>query len=483
MGTIKRDSWIYCFAIFLLLAVQNATLFAGAQLATEKVTDDANRVASAILLSSQAVESLQELTDTFGGRVAGSSAYDRSAEWAVAKLRSYGIANVGLERFTIPNGWERGWGRGKIVEPIERHLTIESVGWAPSTPAGGVNAPVIRVADISPEGIRSRAAELRGTVALVDWVAIRAKISRAEAVRQLRASYDLFQTAGAVAVLLPGARLINNVLEWVDIDSGGELLPLPVAEVGKEDGLLLLRLLQRNRVKIAFEYQNRVRGPVASSNVIAEIPGENRDEWVIVGAHLDSWDYGTGAQDDGTGVVMVMEAARAIAALGGRPKRSIRFALWGAEEPGLLGSQAYVQAHAAELQRCVAALNTDHGSGHPLGWKVYRGDLLKNMMPISSLLLRRLGGDGLSDEMDFDGDSKSFFSVGVPTLELKVDISAYPDIAHKQADTFDKVDPAFLKLDAAIVAVTVYAIAENAQPLARHLGKEEVNEYLKNLHD
>jgi len=362
-----------------------------------------------------------------------------------------------------------------------RHLSLESVGWSPPTPPGGINGFIVVATDLSPEGIRRREADFKGKVLLVDWPTIVSAVTHGVAARQLRASYDLFHAAGATAVLLLGVRLTNNVLDWADVDSGGEVLPLPVAEVGKEDGELIRRLLELHPVRIAFEFQNEVTGPAATNNVIAEISGEKRNEWVLLGAHLDSWDYGTGAQDDGTGVVMILEAARAIAALGVRPRRSIRFALWGAEEPGLLGSRAYVRAHSAELRDCVAALNTDHGAGHPQGWKVYRQDLVQSMTPLSRSLLQDLGGERLSDEMDFDGDSKTFFTAGVPTLELKVDTTGYSDIAHKQADTFDKVDSIFLKHDAAIVAVTAFAIAESPAPIARHLRREEVDKLLKKL--
>jgi carboxypeptidase Q len=318
-------------------------------------------------------------------------------------------------------------------------------------------------------------------VVLVDWTAVVSAVTHRVAVRELRASYALFRDAGAAAVLLPDNRLKNNVLDWTDVDSRAEVLALPVAQVGTEDGELLFRLLDQRPVRIAFGFQDKVTGPATTSNVIAEIPGQKRDEWILLGAHLDAWDFGTGAQDDGTGVVMILEAARTIAALGVRPKRSIRFVLWGAEEPGLLGSRAYVRTHAAELPNCVAVLNTDHGAGHPQGWRVYRQDLLQSMIPISRSLLRDLGGDRLSDEMGFDSDSESFFTAGVPTLELMVDTTGYSDFAHKQGDTFDKVDPIFFKLDAAIVAVTAYTIAESPHPIARHLRKEEVKELLKNL--
>lgn len=454
--------------------------FAHAQRPTAEVIANAKRIATSILLTSQGVESLRKLADMHGSRLAGSPGYDRAAEWAAAKFRSYGITDVRLERFTVPNGWERGWANGRIVEPITRHLTIQSVGWSPATPPGGINAPVVIATDLSPEGIRRRAGEFSGKVVMVDWPGVRSRVSAKVAVRQLQASYEVFRGIGGVAVLLSGIWQKNNVLDWTDVESGARVLALPVAEVGMEDGKLIHRLSEHGAVRIAFEFQNQVSGPTATSNVIAEIPGEQRDQWIIVGAHLDDWDFGTGAQDDGTGVLMVLEAARAISGLGVPPKRSMRFALWGAEEPGpSLGSHMYVQAHSAELANCVAALNTDHGAGHPQGWKVYRQDLVESMAPISASLLRDLGGDQLSTEMHFDGDSGSFFYAGVPTLELMVDTAGYSDIVHKQGDSFDKVDPVFFKLDAAIVAITAFAIAENPDPIGRHLRKDEIDELLK----
>jgi carboxypeptidase Q len=128
-----------------------------------------------------------------------------------------------------------------------------------------------------------------------------------------------------------------------------------------EDGKLIRRELEHGPVTIKFSFENKTSGPVKGNNVIAEIPGrEHPDEWILIGAHFDSWDYGTGAQDNGTGSVMVMEVARAIVALGQQPSRTIRFALWGGEEEGLVGSTAYVQSHLAELEKCVAVLNTDN---------------------------------------------------------------------------------------------------------------------------
>src|SRR5262249_15680328 len=166
--------------------------------------------------------------------------------------------------------------------------------------------------------------------------------------------------------------------------------------------------------------ENQTSGPMQVNNVIAEIRGRERpDEWIIVGAHLDSWDYGTGAQDNGSGCAMVLEAARAIASLGA-PRRSIRFALWGGEEQGVLGSSAYVKSHQSEIEKCSAVLNTDNGAGHPKGWKVEGRPDLRDAMKSISELLAGLGANGLSEQTTFDTDHGHFMLEGVPALDLWV---------------------------------------------------------------
>ena len=219
-----------------------------------------------------------------------------------------------------------------------------------------------------------------------------------------------------------------------------------------------------------------------ANNVVAEIRGsEKPDEWVIVGAHLDSWDFATGAQDNGSGAAQVLEAARAIAALGVPPKRSIRFALWGGEEEGLVGSLAYVQQHSAELNRCVANLNTDNGAGHPEGWKTQgRKDLQTALEPLSKALLASLGAGEISlDKVEMDTDHGSFLLQGVPALNLKVEDSKYDEAHHKQADTLDKVDPHDLADGAAVLAVTAFSLANADKPIGPRLDHAAVGELLK----
>jgi carboxypeptidase Q len=435
-----------------------------------------NQIAASIL-NGPSMDTLWVLSDGFGGRLSGSPAYQRSAEWAAGKFRSYGIQNVRLEPFNIPNGWERGTARGELLAPIQRSLHVESFGWSPSTPAGGVQGDVFQIGDVSSDSIKASAPQIKNHIVLLDSTKIYADGYR-KAAKLLNAAYPLFAEEGALAVISPD-REIDNVLNAHSAGWHAALSPLPLVQIGMEDAKLIARALPTGNVRLKIEVQNKTSGPIPVNNVIAEIRGrEHPDEWILLGAHLDSWDFGTGAQDNGSGTAMVLEAARVLASMG-QPRRSIRFALWGGEEEGVLGSYAYTQQHTAELDKCIAVLNTDNGAGHPKGWKVEgRKDLAAAMAPISQSL-KGLDGDDLAQEVTYDTDHGPFMLYGIPVLDLEVDMSHYMEIHHKSSDTFDKVDPLFFKTDAAILTITAYDIAQNPKPLAPHIDHAAVGEILK----
>jgi carboxypeptidase Q len=433
---------------------------------------------SASIYNGPSMATLGELTDSIGGRLTGSPAYVRSTEWAAAKFRSYGIENVKLEPFTIPAGWQRGTASGAMLSPLSRPLNVASLGWSPSTPTGGVQGTVVIVADVAPDVLKSREAELRGKIVLLDTSKIYAE-GYGKALPKLEAAWIAFQKAGVAAVLTPD-REKNNVINAHGVGWGAKLLLLPGIEIGMEDAKLIQREAERGPVTVQLAVENKTSGETTVNNVVAEIPGSERpDEWILIGAHLDSWDFGTGAQDNGTGAVSVLEIGRALMALGKAPRRSIRLALWGGEEEGVLGSYAYTQAHKSELQKCVAVLNTDNGAGHPKGWKTEgREDLKKAMQPWSGLLKDLNGGD-LSLDTTYDTDHGPFMLEGVPALDLWVDMTHYMEIHHKSSDTLDKVDALDFKGGEVIVAVTAYAVAQSETPIAPHIDHAAVGEILK----
>jgi hypothetical protein len=435
---------------------------------------------AATIYTGPSMVTLEELSDGIGGRLTGSPAYVRSTEWAVAKFKSYGIENVKLEPFTMEAGWQRGSASGMMLTPLSRPLNVASLGWAPSTPAGGVQGNVVLVNDITPEVLQAREAELKGKIVYFDNSKTYAE-GYGKAIPKVRAAWQEFQKAGVLAVLV-GDREKNNVLNAHGGLWGSKLVPVPAAELGMEDAKLILRSLERGPVTIQLTIENKTSGEMTVNNVVAEIRGSERpEEWILIGAHLDSWDLGTGAQDNGTGAVSVLEIGRALMTMGKAPRRSIRLALWGGEEEGLLGSYAYVQSHLNELDKCVAVLNTDNGAGHPKGWKVEgREDLRKAMQPWSDGLLRNLGGGELSLEATYDTDHGPFMLQGVPALDLSVDMTHYFEIHHKSSDTFDKVDLLDFKGGEAIVAVTAYALADSATPIAPHIDHAAVADVLRN---
>jgi carboxypeptidase Q len=451
---------------------------AGAQQSESQ--DVSARLAGSFLVAGHSLDYVKGLADGFGGRLTGSDAYNRAAEWAAEQFRAAGIKNVKLEPFRIEHGWERGWGHGRIVSPLARLLHVESLGWTPSTPPGGVKGEIIRVDDISSSAVKAQADKIRNRIVNLNTEAIFA--SGPDALGELLTCFPLLKSAGAAAVIIAD-REPNNVLNAFSPGFGTGIAPLPIAQIGMEDDKLINRLMEKGPVTIEFQYENHITGPKEVNNVVAEIPGrEKPDEWIIVGAHLDSWDYGTGAQDNGAGTAQVLEVARALAALDRAPRRSVRFGLWGGEEEGILGSLAYVNAHSGELDKCIAVLNTDNGAGHPKGWKVEgRPDVAAAIKPLASVL-SGLEAAGISQDTTFDTDHGPFMLHGIPSLDLWVDMAHYGEVHHKSSDTVDKIDAHNLANGAAVVAVTAYIVADKADPLAPHIDHAAVGEILKKAH-
>jgi len=340
------------------------------------------------------------------------------------------------------------------------------------TPADGLEAEVVAVSDLAPEKIGALPS-LAGRIVLLP--ADDAGGSSATLTRRRRALDNALRDAGARAILSPDTER-GNTLTARDRTFGATVGALPAAQIGRDDADAIRRFLAEGPVRIALELRNRITpGPVTVNSVIGSIRGrEHPDEWVIVGAHLDSWDFATGAQDNATGVAMVLEAARAIAAAQERPRRSIRFALWGGEEQGQLGSTAYVRAHAAELDGCIANLNADAGTGRLIGWtSPGRVDVVDAVRPLVDALLAPTGGIAFDSSMQyaFQSDGAPFIRAGIPVLDLNADDSKYEDIHHKDTDTIERVDARNLAIGAAAVAATAFAIADAPRRIADRVRK------------
>jgi hypothetical protein len=432
------------------------------------------RVASMVgaIYEGEGMRQLTELSDTVGARLTGSPAYMKSADWAAAQLRAAGAQSVHLEKFTMAHGWQRGVERARFGA---RDVHVAQVGWTASTPRGGVRAPVVVIHDI--ESATVSGPSVKGKIVLLD----RTESGKGlKSVLALRGASAALKQAGAVALLLPmRANAPNGVIGASSLFGGGEVAALPIGLVGFEDAAAIERA-PAGKTTLDLELSATISGRVDVPNVIGELPGDKTSkEWILVGAHLDSWDLATGTQDNGAGVVQVLQAARALAAAGPLT-RTVRFALWGGEEEWLSGSHAYAEAHQDVLASCVAVLNTDHGAGHVKGWNVEgRKDVKAALQLLAKDMLAPLGGAATDLEINPDTDHFPFVAAGVPALDLVVDTTEYFVVHHRVGDTIDKVDAHALASGAAVVAVTAYALASSRDAFAPHLDRAAVTELLK----
>jgi carboxypeptidase Q len=350
------------------------------------------------------------------------------------------------------------------------------MGWSPSTPPGGVEGEVFYVPSVEVAALDRQKPQLAGAIALIDD----ASFSAAQSIDKMFPALEHLRSLGVRAILIAGGSNGTEVMDTRNIS--GTIDPLPEAQIGMEDVLLIKRLLGQGSVKVRFSFANHVRQRVPVANVVAEIKGsESPDRVVIVGAHLDSWQPGTGAQDNGTGVAMVLEAARAMMAVHRAPRRTVRFVLFGGEEQGLLGSVAYVREHRAELEKVDVVLVADSGSEPAKGWFLMGREDEKASVAALKPLLSGLGADETTSNTDFifQTDHAPFDAQGVPSLVLWTAMDKYELLHHKASDTFESVVQKDLTQDAAVVAITAYALADSQQQFAPHLSTVQIQEMFK----
>jgi carboxypeptidase Q len=427
--------------------------------------------------SSRLEADLRVLTDEIGGRVTGSAGYDRALQWGIDAFRRAGVDTVKLESYPAPAKWAGESATAAVVAPFAFRLRVVSLALAPSTrgplEASLVDAGAGRTADFDRLGETAR-----GAVALV-------RTSPMKSFDDLFAEYlaapETMEAAvrhGAAAILFESTRprdlLYRHTITW------GTVAPIPMAQVAREDGLRLARLLESGRsLTISLDIRNRIGGPWEPHNVVAEIRGAERpDEIVLLGAHLDSWDLGTGAQDNGVNCALVVDVARAIAA-GPRPRRTIRFVLFTSEETGLLGSLGYVRRHRAELDRHVAAVVHDIGDGKVLGYfsngrPELDGGVRQILAPVASW-----GANGVDDEALLGTDNFDFLLEGVPNFVANQEPDRYLPDYHAESDTFDKIQPNLARQNAAVAAVFVLGLANASARLGPRQTRAEVGAVLQ----
>ena len=408
---------------------------------------------------------VESLTTEVGPRLAGTESEARARSWAVKTLRSLGFDNVRVEPFQVPI-WTRGVERAEIISPYPQPLTVTALGGSRSTGPQGVHGELVRFESLAQ--LKAQANDsLQGKLVFVDEVMTRTQDGSGYgvAVAKRRATAYEAERAGALAALIRSVGTsIHRLPHTCQMRRATELGPpgVPTAALSAPDADQLTRALARaEAVEVKLTLTPETRPPAESGNVIAEIPGrESREEIVLVGAHLDAWDLGTGAVDDGAGVGIVVAAAKLIRDLPSPPRRTIRVVLFGSEEVGLVGARAYATQHAEELSQHIVAAESDFGADRI--WRFdTRFDASKQVFiePLTGLL-KPLGIEPGSRDARGGPDLLYLRQAGVPVVTLYQNGWDYFDLHHTPDDTLDKIDPVAMAQNVAAYATFMYAVAE-----------------------
>ncbi len=454
-------------------------------------TDDAARIIQVALQPSPLETNLRQLTDEVGGRVPGTPAMQRAIDWGVQMFKTAGADSVHTEDFSIPYSWAEGAtemtvsATGTALDPklaqipkVEFRVRCVSVAWAPAL-APVKHVPVVDVGSGSPADF-AKAGDISGKIILVHSVVLKtwddlfAEYTNAPPV----IAAAVKGKAKAIAFI---ATREHDILYRHTNSSEGEIDRIPQVLVAREDGERMGRLLASGHpVWADLSIPNQLGGAIKTANVIAEIKGsEKPDEFVILGAHLDSWELGTGALDNGCNAALVVDALRAIKASGLKPRRSIRFILFSGEEEGLLGSRAYSRAHRPELDKTAGVIIFDSGTGKTTGFSDGgRKDLLDTARRLIAPL-QQFGLTELKTDMEWGTDHFDFMLEGVPTFVADQEEANYLENYHAVSDTYDKVDFVQLKKDVAEAAEFSFALANLPEKIGPRFTRAQIEQSMR----
>ena len=464
-----------------LSPLQSAQAKAGCS-ATEasSCAEAAAKILPIVMGPSPLEENLRRLTDEIGGRVTGTPEMARAIEWGVGAFRAAGV-DVHTEKYTLPVTWSEGDTRLELLAPVKFPVRLKSSGWSPAATAGGIEANVVDVGYGNQDDFAEAGASVKGAILLAHsdigstWADLFSEYLRPPEI------ISLALKGGASAILWMGARerlLLYRHTNTLD----GKIDKIPQAIVAREDAMHLARTVAAypGKVRARFEMPNKIGGPIEQQNVVGEIRGyEKPDEVIILGAHLDSWELGTGALDNGCNAALVIEAARAIKATGLLPRRTIRFVLFSGEEQGTIGSYEYVKAHHTELDKIRAMITYDSGIGRVTGYSLGgRRDIEDGVRAVLKPL-ESWGANNHTYDASFGTDNFDFLLEGVPTLVANQEEANYLPNYHAASDTLDKVDMRELKLHTALAALTAWGIADRVEPLGKRLTRAELEVLVK----
>ncbi|CAM2068247.1 M20/M25/M40 family metallo-hydrolase [Sulfidibacter corallicola] len=462
----------FVFSVFLFLFAVQPFSFS-ADLFDAKTIAHAAKLRQAALEKNHAYDLVESLTVEVGPRPAGSEADRRAVAWAEAKLKKLGFDAVYTEEVPVTH-WERGEEEAMITLPFPQKLHVTALGHSIGTPELGLEAEVVEVASL--EALTQMPADkIRGKIVFIN-----------HPMEKSRDGSTYGKTVpGRVRGAVEAARLgaVGIIIRSVGTDSHrfahtgmmryqDDVARIPAAAISNPDAdMLHLQFGYGVPVRLHMRLTCRLLGQQMSANVIGEIKGRDKpEEVVVIGAHLDSWDLGTGALDDGAGVGIVVAAAKVIKDGGKRPSRTIRVILFANEESGLEGAQAYVLRHRQELDRIIVGAESDFGADRV--WR-FSTRVQPDALPIMDEIAKVLAPLGIErgDNEAFGGpDMTPFRLSGVPVVSLIQDGTDYFDFHHTADDTLDKVDPEKLSQNVAAYVVFAYMAAE----APTHFGRIEM---------
>lgn len=436
------------------------------------------RIRDAAMQNTWAYEHLRGMTDTIGPRLSGSPAYVAAAKRLAEELRALG-AEVTLQPVKVPH-WVRGAESAELVdypgrpEGLTQRLALTALGGSGATPAAGVTARVVVVHDL--DELKARAAEVKGAIVLITQTFDErlaqngyAGTAYGDGARIRFAGPAEASALGAVAALTRSIGGANFRLPHTGHTGFKEKTPIPAASLSAEDADLVTRLAAQGPVKLHLTLTPKTLPDTDAFNVIADWRGtEKPEEYVIVSGHLDSWDLGTGALDDGVGVYASAGVLQTLSQLKLHARRTIRFVAWANEENGLRGAKQYLTSAAKTLEHHVAVIETDEGGGRALGVSAaVTLESFPQLQPLAALL-RPIGANVLERSDRARGaDISVLEEAGVPGFSPLLDARTYFDYHHTAADTFDKVDPENLRSQVATLSVLAFFLADLEQPLPR----------------
>jgi carboxypeptidase Q len=459
-------------ALTVLLSLSTGHALATTPQSSTQTDDEVARIIGYSYLRGGGIDVLEKLTDTIGGRITGTPGSRQAAELILKTLKDAGFDSAHFEEYDLESSWQHHSISGEVISPVHRPILIGTYGWVPGTP-GPIEVPVVNFGPIGngdvaiPSSVRGAAVliDLRSNAVSTSYVGARTIFARRLA------------QAGAAAMFIvsdkPDRMLYTSAFGMYP------RAPLPVLSIPAEDAAFLRRLSAKGPVKLRLDVQNSFPGPIKERNVVAEIKGTSGNEIVVVSAHFDDWDPAQGANDNGAGVAVVLEAARVFKLLNVRPKNTIRFVFFSGEEELSNGSRAYAAQHKDELDRTRAVFNIDAGAHPPVGFNIH--GRLDTEAASRKLLqpLAPLGADGVFLDADFDSDQETFIVEGVPIYSLRNQPSDYDFRHHTIIDTFERVDPRMLQLQTAVMALAAYSFANAAERPGPRLNPAQVQELLK----